>query len=640
MADLKSNTLNQEKDYYGYNLLIGSIFCFNIVSDTSGFSKWMHDTYPDILPLAYLDGYKYFLELLIGLFADSFRYDDYLFLDDSDITLDRALFYGVPPDKIVPKNKVGKLFVVLKNRVFQMKSASTKQQFRESVKNIQSDIVTPFHKYTTENTENQSPYPDEVSIWWCARHVFHNYLSNMQNGIPLAHTVNPLRPTKGSRGVSTKIPVSHFRDSDFYDSEVLVRGYCYVFEYLIQKLFVGYLDEEKQIILQNAKRWKDVDYFFTSLLDEIDYQNGESYSRQWEMQAFRPRCSVPDDVIQPILNTFVPPSLSPLEELEQLFLWYEVGFLDASNVGFTGVGTFTSLLEGVVLRSKETGNQSPIQIRIICHPGESGSYYSYALLLEEYGFISDRSGWLVCYHCSNDFSYMGKLYDSKIREELLKHESKLEIIEYTYDALLFKRFCLERDVTYRDDVILKQSDELTHLHEILEIQNGKYEQLRQSCEDKQEKIKTALGLVTELLTYYHISRNPDCSVDWNITRNTKEMDVIYSYKENTPDGVRTRQRIIECKYSDHLDLNIEFKKLAEKIESASLGEYAEGVFLFYQRLMPENTVLYQKLMKQYREKGIIIHDYIVLSDEINARCSKKSVWTGKNLDKVKDLMGR
>ena len=54
MADLKSNTLNQEKDYYGYNLLIGSIFCFNIVSDISGFSKWMHDTYPDILPLAYL----------------------------------------------------------------------------------------------------------------------------------------------------------------------------------------------------------------------------------------------------------------------------------------------------------------------------------------------------------------------------------------------------------------------------------------------------------------------------------------------------------------------------------------------------------------------------------------------------------
>ena len=52
------------------------------------------------------------------------------------------------------------------------------------------------------------------------------------------------------------------------------------------------------------------------------------------------------------------------------------------------------------------------------------------MLLEEYGFISDRSGWLVCYHCSNDFSDMGKLYDSKIdvRANMTLHN--LNISEY------------------------------------------------------------------------------------------------------------------------------------------------------------------------------------------------------------------
>lgn len=97
--------------------------------------------------------------------------------------------------------------------------------------------------------------------------------------------------------------------------------------------------------------------------------------------------------------------------------------------------------------------------------------------------------------------------------------------------------------------------------------------------------------------------------------------------------------IIECKYSDHIDLEDEFRKLAKKINECTIfGKKPDGVFYFYHRLRPKTEILYSQLMDQYRREGVVIQDYVVLSDVLKEGKSNQSIWNGKKLDKVNYLM--
>lgn len=617
---------------YHYGILVGSLSCFDIVSNTGLFFKWMHTTYPNIKDTVILEGYQCFIDLLIGMISEALRNSDGVGLNNHDIMFDRVLFHGVAPDKSQPTNNLGKLFVILQKRVEQIKETNEVTKFRRFVKEIKLNIISVFDEYVNSNTINSSPFSDEEGKLWCTRALVWMYLVNAQTGFPHAHIYNPLHSNLPDDIIEEGTPEFDLFEYRLYEKDTALCGFCYVLEYLLSKIFPNYLNSEMLTRLHTADTWKAVDLFFTDLNNDFFEERRDDYDYAWYFKIFKAKAPISEEILTPILEEYKIPYLSTTEELEQLFLWYDIGFLDATSTIFTGNVAFTVLLDGEVQNHRKQDNPEPIQIRVIKHPVPEGNYYSYAILLARYGWNTDMSGWILCYNCSTDFSGTGGYYNDLIQGKLEGYEDILEIKEYSIEESRFKRFCLERDVSYREDIIGQQLSELEYMKMVVDEYKMKTQELNMKLALLSNKEKTSRGLITELLTYYHTSKMPGVSADWNITHNSHQLDVIYSHTDNNA-------VIIECKHSDSIDLNEEFKKLARKIEASTMfKEKPEGVFYFYTRPKPETDILYNELMGKYRREGVVIHNYVVLSDLLKIGKSKPSVWNGKKLDKVNFLM--
>ena len=617
---------------FDYSVLVGCLSCFDFVSDTGTFFKWLHATYPDIKDAVILDGYKYVIDLFIGMIANSLKDSDGVNLNDHDIMFDRALFHGVAPDKTQPTNDLGKLFVILQKRVEEVKAAVNTQQFRGLVKKINSDIVSVFRNYVDSNSINASPFSSDEGKLWCMRAFVWVFLVNAQTGVPQAHIFNYLHSSLPDDIIEEGTPEFDLLEYQLYEEDTCLCGFCYVLEYLLSKIFPDYLNGEMLTRLHSAEDWNAVDLFYTNLHNDFFTEGEEEYMRGWYFHIFRAKSAISKEVLTPILQEYKEVPLSSREQLEQVFLWYDVGFLDASGAIFTGHAVFISLLDGEIQNRVKHTTPDPVQIRVIKHPTDDGNYYSYALLLGRYGLNTDYSGWIVCYSCSTDFSGTGGYHNALIQDKLEEYGSMLEIKECSVDDLLFKRFCLERNVSSSDDVVGQQRSELDYLKLVVSEHKEKNHRLERESEVLSDKMQSARGLITELLTYYQKSQELTDAIDWNVTQKSNELDVIYCV-----DG--DKSVIIECKYSDRINLEDEFRKLSRKIKACTIfGKKPEGIFYFYHRPAPKTEILYSKLAAEYHREGVVIQDYVVLSDVLKEGKSNQSIWNGKKLDKVNYLM--
>ena len=94
--------------------------------------------------------------------------------------------------------------------------------------------------------------------------------------------------------------------------------------------------------------------------------------------------------------------------LDYYFLWYPMEVLDAGHTEiFNGVPAFLSVVMGACRLRDSFGGDSPIEVRVFKHPVrkfEKGFEYSYAVLIEVHGALSDSSGWLVFNDCTGEYS--------------------------------------------------------------------------------------------------------------------------------------------------------------------------------------------------------------------------------------------
>ena len=266
---------------YHYSIFVASISCFDIVSDTGSFFKWMHTVYPQIKDAETLEGYQYFIELLVGMVADSFKNSEDAGLNNHDCMFDRALFHGVAPDKTQPTNDLGKLFVILQKRVEQIKETTAVQKFREEVKRIKQDIISVFNDYRKAHTINESPFNTQEGEIWCMRAFVWVYLVNAQTGVPQAHNFNPLHSDLPGDIIEEGTPKFELLRNHLYEKDTCLCGFCYVLEYLIRKIFPDYLTEDMLFRLHTADDWRAVDLFFTDLHNDFFKEKNETFEHTW-----------------------------------------------------------------------------------------------------------------------------------------------------------------------------------------------------------------------------------------------------------------------------------------------------------------------------------------------------------------------
>lgn len=170
--------------------------------------------------------------------------------------------------------------------------------------------------------------------------------------------------------------------------------------------------------------------------------------------------------------------------LDYCFLWYPMEVLDAGLTKiFNGVPAFLSVVMGACSLRDSFGADSPIEVRVFKHPVrkfEEGFEYSYAVLIEVQGAISDHSGWLVFSDCTGEYSGYPEYECLLARKRLDKMEEEEDIrpTEVTIDLNSFRRYLQENGrvmaETARGATLMESREIIESQREIISALRGKF----------------------------------------------------------------------------------------------------------------------------------------------------------------------
>ncbi|MDO9522437.1 MAG: hypothetical protein Q7J08_01855 [Methanocorpusculum sp.] len=611
----------------GVNAIYGAIGCYDILSDAKSFTSWIDKKYPDINIDELLPGYLYCIGLIVGWFAKGICYDETFGLT-SDPAFDRAVFAGVPPEEMDRTCEKASLLYILSYDVKRIKSSKNFSKSRHPLNDLKRNVLDIFANHLKENAYSDFPNSKNELYSHLIEGTIWLYFSCIRgSGIPYAEAFTPLHSSKEEDVIIEGTPEweEYIKSDDYGAKDTIIRGYCYSLEYLIDQLFPNILDTECLKYLHNTENWYEIQYIYDHLYGHIFLDLDNDHEKDWYLYSFKNDTKLSKESLSTIFDKLNKiPNKSLQEELDKVFLWYHVGFLDASAGPFSGMIAFRTLLIGAVTIKNQMKNPEQVQVRIFKHHCFKGYDYSYAILMEGYGSAMDYSGWIVFFDTDTDYSGTGGYYHQLIDNDIQRYMQYLNVVSFEVKKETFEKYVMGIDVATQNEhsvsVIQRQDKEIARA-------NQKVREIQKRLETTQDVLHSARGLIMELLTYYDLSRSPDTSknLDWNIAQNKHEIDVTY---------VRNDGTVIfgECKVSAKTtDLDGEMKNLVNKMKDwkPKVGNKM-GHFFFFDELSEKEVANYNKLKMKYSRGDVVIGEYDVLSEKIY----RDQNWKSKARDKL------
>ena len=136
----------------------------------------------------------------------------------------------------------------------------------------------------------------------------------------------------------------------------------------------------------------------------------------------------------------------------RVFLWYPVKPIDASDYAFCGVPTLVPMLMGMIQARRRHEKKSKAKVVRLVH-GAADDHrrdYSYAVLAEVGGLISDASGWMLFFDCCSDRGATAGLF--RVVEETLTRYVRKGFVDITSIRVEKSRLlALMEEAIVRDD---------------------------------------------------------------------------------------------------------------------------------------------------------------------------------------------
>ncbi len=480
------------------------------VSNIDGFLKWMQERHSVIPTGDLLSGYKFFLCSILKCFLNDIYVNSSLELTEDEI-LRRSQFKGVPL-RDTP-NTCEK--TVLLKRIWshgkKISKARSWQEIQQLTNGMMIDlgvfgILFEAHCHPPSGFEK-----DFVLKAVAADHVF-TLLNDTHKGLPLAELMFPsIEYTATSRylfdafpgyvyGVQflwhsilgkeefDRTPVKelhlaldeeevrkHPREKDRFEK---------MFEHakksgLAVEVNESENDEELEEIKQAMKdegparspRWKALDIFYRPIQNEIVTPRETRLKVALGMSHLLILEGYTKGILGDLLDLSHVPEPDYLTKSDdnsikkQLSLatrWYDVNVLDTQGLlVFNGVPAFIRTLLGSVELSKIFHDDSQTSVIIFKHPAglRDQFNYSFGILVEAYGVLSDYSGWLIFFDCATDHSGFGgsMLALAKTAIRAAEERGQISVKEFVVNDDLFKAFLREHSVTSVFDTLIKET---------------------------------------------------------------------------------------------------------------------------------------------------------------------------------------
>ena len=575
-----------EKEIGDLSAIFGVWNALSIISDVDAFKNHIMEHYNVHDFEKIFEGYKFFLQSAFNAFIYTIAYDYHLGIEE-DFLFFRARFVGVELnkipnccDKVILLKNIFKEFKEIKRSKNYSQLSVAISKFKENVLDVFKGLFDNYVCISPKFKKSKEEILKKATMFYV-----YLYFNDLQDGPPKAYYMNSF---DGKDRWELYEKYSFLKEKYF-------EGYKYALQFIWDHLLGS---NSKLKDLHNTKDWLELDNFYDVIRDHVILPFEKESKIDFGLTQTMLLCGkIPKKSFKKLLSSLPESQLTTKEKLDVFFMWYPAEIVDPDKI-FSGAPTFVSLLIGNAEIKKKYAEGEKVEIRKFIHPTERGNYYSYGILIESYGSISDYSGWVLFVSCCEDFSgFSASLY--KMIEKY--------IMEYWM-----------QDLINIQEMTINQEDLENYLVKDIEKYREKMRRIRLEKE-KEVMLGDARGIIVELLTYLLLSEMGE-KPKWITHLNGREVDIVV---END-----TSVRIIECKHNIN---NIKTRK-----ENANNNDIEK---------LKEKAKLYNTSKKKFLEFWTWVRPNLELLEilkEENIRVvqiSESEYLKDKKMDKLKKILG-
>jgi len=415
--------------------ILGIVNCLLIISDVKAFKKWISEFHSSKVGNNHLPGYILIFNTLFRMLTSELERNVSLGLTSDDV-FDRATFRGISINKL--PNTCEKT-VLIRNLQYYFKDvihSNSWDSLEAAMQRLSGEVLAPFNNVKQVSSVNKN-YPVreiETAVTYSSMFQTYIFLNDTSRGTPHGYVPAMLDDQDYDFG---------FRYSAAKTLGNAFLGYKYAVQFLWYQLL---RDEFRHSVVNDIHKtndWDSFDKYFDKIQSEIIEPLEKSTGGAIGYDFFVLVEKSPKKYFQRLLEKRIPEIKPSAEEyLQRVFLWYPIQLIDSSDYSFSGVPAFIPLLMGMIQIKRRTKDKSKAKVVRITHgtDEEHRRSYSYAILAELSGYISDSSGWLLFYDCCDDRGSTSGLF-RKV-ETLLHRYAESDFIEIA-DIRIEKQALLE-----------------------------------------------------------------------------------------------------------------------------------------------------------------------------------------------------
>lgn len=379
----------------GIGNILGIVSCLKYLGNINDFLQWIHTYHHLRANPELLKGYKFIIEVLLAMLCDEISTNKSLLLTEDDFQR-RASFFGIPYDQL--PNSCEKS-IILRNIYTKTKCLVAARNWRTlavELERFHSEVVQPLHRLRHAANSCQRT-KKEVAINYAAIFMTYIFLNDTSAGIP--HGYGPIF-IDGKPGNLYEVG----RRRHKYLSQVFT-GYKYSLQFLWYRMLGESFSNTSIVEMHRARNWNELDKFFDSTGKEVIGPIERETGTLVGFDSLVVLTKLGKIYIKSLIEKGPPEiPLSQGEELDRMFLWYHIELIDGSDLDFCAAAAFIPMLIGSVEMRSELGIEDRLKVIRLVHgsTSEHRRDYSYAILIELYGAISDASGWILFYDCCSD----------------------------------------------------------------------------------------------------------------------------------------------------------------------------------------------------------------------------------------------
>ena len=422
--------------------ILGIVNCLLIISDVKAFKKWIRQFHSSEVVNNHLPGYILAFNTLFRMLTSELERNVSLGLTSDDF-FDRATFTGISINKL--PNTCEKT-ILIKNLQYYFKDvghSNSWDSLETAMQRMLGEVLGPFNNIKQVSSVNKR-YPVreiETAVKYSSMFETYIFLNDTSRGIP--HGYLPAMLDDQDYDFSFRYLAAKTLGNAFL-------GYKYAVQFLWYQLLGDEFNNSVVSDIHKANDWASFDRYFNRIQSGIIEPLEKSTGGVMGYDFFVLLDRSPRSYFKGLLEKKIPEfRLSVEENLRRAFLWYPIQLVDSSDYSFSGAPAFIPLLMGMIQIKRRSKDKSKAKVIRIIHgkAEEHRRSYSYAVLTELSGYITDSSGWLLFYDCCDDRGSTSGLFREV--ETLLNRYTENQFIDVSTIRINKRRFLelMQKEIT-------------------------------------------------------------------------------------------------------------------------------------------------------------------------------------------------